>query len=271
MTPSKKGCNTGGAWFSVSWSVGSNDCIGYDGGKYSHGAITTFTSGIPYVGGYTIGLRGSAKGTCNEGKWVVSDKICGTTTCPTKKMYWGSGCYGNITGGSKDTERTVAAENFDREGSATFVCGSGGSWQRQTGSTCTETACTECESHAGYSWTAWGGRAYITCGPVTLPRVCQGTKVYKTDSSGTTRGSAWFECGWKSWLFKDGDCNWHCSGGSKSWSVDDNYCAGSISDAPAGQSSTATDSDDSDGATGSAEYYCGADGAWYSAGSPTCS
>ncbi len=269
--PRKKGCNEGNAFFAVSWSVGSNRCIGYDGGTYSHGAITTFTSGIPYSGGYTIGLRGSAKGTCNDGKWVVSDKICGTTTCPTKRMYWGGGCTGAITGGSAGTERTATADNSDREGSGTYVCSSGGSWQLQTGFTCTETECVQCESHSAYSWTGWGGQFYITCGSVSLPRACQGATSSGTDSSGTTRGRAWFECGYKKWELKSSDCWLYCLGGNKSWTVDGNVCRGNVSDTGAGASTTATDSDDSDGATGSAEYYCGADGAWYSARTPTCS
>ena len=217
----------------------------------------------------------SGRGDC--GLVMDADRTVGATFGTARKLTVTAPANGKITGGigteevidcGSDCAETVAdgtAVALKAEPASDYGFSSwGGACAAETSSACSVTLNADRTVSVAFVANPVDGR----CDESTVDGCADGT-LNTTAHSDTDADHHW-RCDGQHGGANSGKCTKAkagCTGGSRSWSVGDNSCAGSVTAASSGQTRPATDSGDPTG--GSASFECD-DGAWTEQSGSTC-
>ena len=263
----------------ASWTIDGNTCTK---------TYTTPSTGVASGTSTTLQsnavlAKGTATLSCSNGTWSVSGSTCvrrpaiercnavsSKTWTSTRFLdqfgfyQGGVECGAPIAAGIQGTQRILNDTSGSTRGSATFQCNNS-NWVKQSGATCR--AARWCLSQSNKSWTV-GSNTCVSW----LRSTSSGNRRVLNDTSGTTRGSATFQCN-DGTLRKQSGSTCRAAracarNSSSSWIVGGYTCTGgSIS---AGSYGTRRTLNDTTGSTrGSAVAVCN-DGAWDEASGSTC-
>ncbi len=167
----------------------------------SHNTTSTVTNSAP-------SYSGSAEIQCFDGARTVSATSC-TATPPAQcggTVSWsegGNSCSGSAPVTNQGGSVSVTSTNGN-SGSASFTCGTSGTFQVQNGATCTPPIAT-CSSQS-VTWTSPAGR---TCSGV-LPVASQGQTVTATNSTAGFQGKYSATCSGGSFTVNASSCFKDC-------------------------------------------------------------
>ncbi len=267
-------CNGG----TVSWTGAPGVTCQASVGAALDGIVKTVSS--------TNTSTGNANFTCTNGTWTKTGaSSCTAAPCAAGTLSWtanGYSCSGPALSTSAGATASVTASGATM-GAASFTCSVTGTWgTANAGATCAPANCpggtTPTWSPGGF---AIGGGASVSCSGGALPLGTPGQSLTLSDNIAPTTGSASFTCTNGTWVMGAKSCvenvgcpyqsmaYWQHGGPVFGGGASATCMAGPLPDGTQGQQVQLTDSQGSDGATGSARFTCN-NGSWQSDSSRTC-